>query len=59
MMRFHFKPPAGVETHKDYRGQTLQEAQKEIKELREWLAALTEQLEFVIGKDEKNGNKNN
>lgn len=59
MMRFHFKPPYGVQRHKDYKGQTLKEAQEEIKELREWLTALTEQLEYVIGKENENGNKNN
>jgi hypothetical protein len=55
MMRFHFKPPFGVQIHKDYKGQTLLEAQEEIRELREWLSALTEQLEYVIGKEDENG----
>ena len=55
-IRFHFKEPKGVIRRKPYEGRTLEEANKEIAELREWIAALTEQLEYVIGKEEENGN---
>jgi uncharacterized coiled-coil protein SlyX len=54
-MRFHFKEPKSVKRHKPYKGKTLEEANKEISELREWIESLTEQLEYVIGKEENNG----
>lgn len=58
-MIFRFKPPFGVERHKEYKGQSLEEAHSEIRELRQWLTALTEQLEYVIGKENTNGDQNN
>lgn len=57
-MRFNFKEPPGMERHKAYEGETLGEANEELRELRCWLYALTEQLEYVIGKEEaSSGNK--
>ncbi len=50
-MRFNFKEPPEVERHKAYEGETLAEANVELRELRCWLYALTEQLEYVIGKE--------
>ena len=60
-MRFNFKEPSGMKRFKAYKGETLQEANEELKELRCWLFALTEQLEYVIGKEvsEDSGNKQN
>ncbi len=51
-MRFNFKEPPEVERHKAYEGETLSEANEELRSLRSWLYALTEQLEYVIGKEE-------
>ncbi len=42
-----------MERHKAYEGDTLSEANEELRELRCWLYALTEQLEYVIGKEER------
>ena len=56
-MKFNFKEPPDVERHRAYEGETLAEANDEIRELRRWLYALTEQLEYVIGKEEERGNK--
>lgn len=59
-IRFFFKSPKGVRRNKEYRGNTLEDAHSELHELRDWLEALTEQLEYVIGKEaETNVNKNN
>lgn len=58
-IRFHFRQPADVERRRDYRGRSLAEANAEIKKLRSWLEALTEQLEYVIGKEAEDGNKIN
>ncbi len=50
-MRFNFKEPTGMERHKVYEGKTLDDVNEELSELRCWLYALTEQLEYVIGKE--------
>ncbi|MBQ6789160.1 MAG: hypothetical protein IJO81_03110 [Clostridia bacterium] len=50
-MRFNFKEPPEAERHRAYEGETLSEANEELRRLRCWLYALTEQLEYVIGKE--------
>ena len=55
-MRFNFKEPPEAERHKAYDGETLDEANAELRRLRCWLYALTEQLEYVIGKEASEGN---
>ncbi len=50
-MRFRFKAPHGVDRGRASEASTLEEALREIAELRRWLAALTEQLEFTVGKE--------
>lgn len=50
-MRFYFKEPPGMERHKEFEGETMSEVLGELRELRCWLYSLTEQLEYVIGKE--------
>ena len=50
-MRFNFKDPPEADRHSTYEGETLDEANEELRRLRCWLYALTEQLEYVIGRE--------
>ena len=51
-MRFYFKTPVGVDRNKSFDGGGMDEVTCELRELRAWLYALTEQLEYVIGREE-------
>ena len=50
-MRFRFKAPYGVDRDRVSEATTLEEALEELGELRRWLVALTEQLEYTVGKE--------